>query len=70
MSFLDLYKPELKIKVISVLTDGLEYEMDWQNNHLQQPLYQAFLNDDNLQEMTLCSSSLGFVRIYAKQYKE
>lgn len=70
MSFLDLYKPELKIRVVSVLTDGLEYEMDWQNNHLQQPLHQAFLEDDNLQEMTLCSSSLGFVRIYTKQYKE
>lgn len=69
MSFLDFYEPNLKIKVTSVLTNLMEYEMDWQDDHLQQPIQQAFLNADDIQGMTLSSSSLGFIRTYTKQYK-
>ncbi|MGL5925529.1 hypothetical protein [Chroococcidiopsis sp.] len=34
------------------------------------PLLETFLNDDNIQEMTVVSTSVGFVTTYTKVYAE
>jgi hypothetical protein len=34
----------------------------------EQPLLKAFLDDNDLQEITICSSNIGFVNTYRKFY--
>jgi hypothetical protein len=60
------YLDELYIKSASMLAGKLEYFMSIEDEHLKQPILKLFLGDNDLQEITLCSSNIGFVRTYRK----
>ena len=62
----ELYLDELYIKSNTILAGRIEYFIHIEDPHLKQPILQLFLEDDDLQEITICSSNLGFVRTYRK----
>jgi len=36
----------------------------------QIPILNAFLDDNDIQEITVCSSNFGFVKTFQKRYKQ
>ena len=67
---LEVYSPKLRLKSTSTFTGTIERDVEagdailpWHN-----ALVQAFLADDDLQEMTIVSTNIGFVKTLTKQY--
>jgi len=68
---LDTYYPKIRIISNSALggkQDRFEdYDNSWFNNI---PTVKAWLEDNDLQELTVCSGNIGFVYTFRKFYKE
>jgi len=68
--FLKTYEPELHHTGFSVFSGGAKTEGKIYCNELPDtPIIQAFLDDDDLQEMTITSGNIGFSRTWTKEYK-
>lgn len=68
----NLYERTIYHTGMSVFTGGKEVsgEIDVDRMPVQIPLIKAFLEDDDIQEITITSGSVGFVRTYAKRFKK
>jgi hypothetical protein len=64
------YKTTILHRGKSVFSSGEETsgEKYWQDLADSTPLLKAFCDDDDIQEMTVTSASIGFTRTYTKQY--
>lgn len=68
---LELYKAEVLMKGTSAIAGVQKEFIPYKYTALPQtPLIKAFLDDDDIQEITVCSSNIGFVRTFQKQYIE
>ena len=66
-----VYEPELTLEVQSMLTgEYIEGVTPGDGNPLWEfPIVKAFLEDDDLQEMQIVSTNIGFIRKLTKHYK-
>lgn len=68
----DIYQDAIYVKESSILsgkttrTISLKYLLE----KCQDPILNAFANDNHIQEITLTSTSMGFNRTYSKDYKD
>ena len=65
---LDLYSEMISVKVVSMLSGKYEYVVPYLELD-ESPILTHWLRDDDLQEITVCSTNIGFCRTYSKQYK-
>lgn len=66
---LGIYKPEIRERRSSILTGEGEQMIPHDDEGLNRiAVIKAFLDDDDLQEMTVCSTNIGFVRTFRKFY--
>lgn len=65
---LEIYKPELREKRMSMIGGKREGEILHTNTIFKEPVLAAFLEDNDLQEITIASSCIGFVYTFTKQY--
>ena len=65
-----LYKPHLLMKGISAIAgEQTEFKPLLAAQLPKTPLIDAFLADDDIQEITCISTNLGMVRTFRKQFK-
>lgn len=65
---LDLYAPEIDVEVSSMI--GGQYKEVIQYTDIESlPVLAAWLADDDLQAIKVCSTNIGFVRGYQKRFK-
>lgn len=64
---LKLYQPKIRWESKSVF-GHFKREIPY-NELIDKPLVKAFLEDDEIQTMTIASSNIGFVKTYTKVYK-
>lgn len=68
---LDIYSPIVRSIRKSMISGEDTEDIDYRESLSARPaVLQAFLEDDDLQEMTVVSTNIGFVRTYRKQYKK
>lgn len=60
-----LYLPEVIFEETSIL-GRREGVIDLSNT--EEPILKAFRDDNDVQEITICSGSVGYIRTYRKQY--
>jgi len=66
----ELYQEEIHQSGKSVFTGGETTEStEHFSNLAHTPLIQAFLDDCDIQEITICSGNIGFVRTFTKRFK-
>lgn len=66
----DLYKPEILHKGFSVFSGGAETKgVCFVADLPKTGIIRAFLEDDDIQEITVTSGNIGFSRTYTKQFK-
>ncbi len=58
---LNIYDEMITLESIGILSGKTSGVILWSNLD-NIPVIQAFLNDDELQEMTVCSTNIGFVK--------
>lgn len=68
-----IYNDELQVERQSILTGGEKINQTDSirrllTSDLTPPVVKAFLQDNDLQEMTVCSSNIGLVNTYRKSY--
>ena len=65
---LDLYAPEIDVDVSSMI--GGKYKEVVQYTEIEKfAVLKAWLADDDLQAIQVCSTNIGFVRQYQKRFK-
>ena len=66
----DLYKPEILHRGFSVFSGGEETKGTLLFSDLPKSgIIQAFLEDDDIQEITITSANIGFSRTFTKQFR-
>jgi hypothetical protein len=67
-----IYKRTLRLKSASVISGVYEKEVEVGDESLpwELPIIAAFIADDELQEMTICSTNIGFVKTLRKFYRD
>lgn len=68
MRFIDIYIPEIHVKSKSMLEE-LGYTTQYDSDEMSHPILKAFIDDNDIQEIRICSSNIGFIRTYSKYYK-
>ena len=69
VEFLEIYLPIIRVTTKSVLSgEHVEYE-DWKLwNNDKLPILCEFFKDNDLQEITICSGNIGFIKTFRKFY--
>lgn len=70
---LKLYRPTILVKGGSVFTGFVDKDKWVPHHHSSLPkekLMEAFLSDDDIQEMSIVSTNFGIARTYQKQYRK
>lgn len=65
---LKIYKPEIRCETKSVFGNRTEHYQHDDERLKTLPVVQAFLADDDLQDMRVCSTNIGFVKTFTKEY--
>lgn len=65
-----LYSSKLRYRNSSIIAGELEGEIEIGDPRIpwHDPIISAFLDDDDIQEITLVSTCVGFVKTLTKQY--
>lgn len=68
---LKIYKPEITCKGDSMLSGSTVEEIAHSEPRLEKiPILREFMADDDLQEITVCSTNFGFVKTFTKHYRK
>lgn len=68
---IEIYEPEITCKSVSVITGTIEEKIPHTNHCFEKlAVLREFMADDDLQEMTVCSTNIGFVKTFRKQYRK
>ena len=67
---LETYQPKLKYRSNSVISGEIESEIEHSDPIFNSiPVLKAFIEDNDLQEITVTSTNIGFVKTFRKQFK-
>lgn len=67
---LELYNPDIRCRTKSVLSGEHEEFLPHTDIMFQTiEVLKAWLSDDDLQEITVCSANIGFVKTFRKSYR-
>lgn len=67
---LEIYNPDIRCQTSSMISGKHEQMAAHTDEQFQGPVLQAFLADDDLQEIVVCSTNIGFVRTFTKSYRK
>lgn len=62
-----IYKDTLRVKNVGMISGEWTKDIPWSECR-GIPVVDAFLEDNDIQEITVVSTNFGFVRTYTKQY--
>lgn len=65
---LQLYDSKVRCRTISMISGDHAEELA-HTELPDMPVIQAFLDDDDLQELRICSTNIGFVRTFSKLFR-
>lgn len=66
---LKYFKPEIRYQSRSIFST-FDIQLPHTDEHFQNPLLKAFLEDEDFNEVTVTSTCIGFVKTYTKQFKK
>ena len=71
MAFADLYQKQIRLQNKSMISGTYDKLVDADAPELptDMPIIKAWLDDDDIQEITIVSASVGFIKTFTKQYK-
>lgn len=64
-----MYQDVLTFTANSIFNGKRTQDMSWENAKNLSPIFAAFLLDDDVQEITICSTNIGFVYTLQKRNK-
>jgi hypothetical protein len=62
----NLYEKEVVVKSVSVISGETKYREDISNSDI--PILKTFWEDNDIQEITVVSTNVGFVKTFTKVY--
>jgi hypothetical protein len=72
MKFQDIYQPTIIVRGFSIFAGMYEIEVQAFVSSVvpwDEPIVKAFMDDNDVQEMTITSTNIDFSRTLTKQYK-
>ena len=67
---LEIYKPEITVKSKSVLSGETEKILNYDDEWIQSmPILKAWIEDDEIQQIQIVSTNIGFIKTFTKSYK-
>lgn len=66
----ELYSPEIRCRTKSMISGSHEEMVPLTDKIFNNAILKAWLEDDEIQEITVCSTNLGVVKTFRKFFKE
>lgn len=67
---LELYNSEIHCKTISAISGEHSEDIPHTSEQFKIPILREFIADDEIQEITVVSTNIGFVRTFRKYYRK
>ena len=67
---LKIYKKDLRYKNSGILSGQKDILINYKNKIFNIPVMKEFLNDNDLQEITIISTCVGFKKTFTKIYRK
>ena len=68
---LEIYSPIVRLTNVGATSGNFEEYADYgELTYGDSPILREFFNDDDVQEITIVSSNIGFIKTFRKFYKE